>query len=101
MVWCAGYLSNPALVNFLRRAKGQLRTQPGTTTRTSEPTSFIFIFDNVLEEGDEKEPEKGQRFRTAKQFEAIFAEAGLLTHKHVGPEPMPGDYMNVKVWALY
>ena len=32
---------------------------------------------------------------------AIFAEAGLLIHDHLGPEPMPGDYMNVKVWALY
>ena len=63
--------------------------------------SFIFIFDNVLDEGDDKEPEKSKRFQTARQLEKIFEEAGLLIYDHLWPEPMPGDYLNVKVWALY
>ena len=78
MVWVAGYLGDAALVDFLKRAQAQLDRAAGPSRRSSKPGSFIFLFDNVLAIGHSREREKGQCFRTARQFEAIFAEAGLL-----------------------
>ena len=101
MVLVSGYLEDTALAMFLSRAKAQLETTAGPSRRKSKPGSFIFLFDTALAEGTYREPEKGQRFRTARQFEAIFAEAGLLIHNHSGPKPMPGNRMDVMVWALY
>ena len=69
--------------------------------RSSPPMSFIFLFDNVLGADEEKDPEKGQRFRTAEELEAIFARAGLRVHAHSEVQKMPGSFMNVKIWALY
>ena len=51
MVWCSGYLNDPTLAAFLRRAKTQLITPAVKTRRRYKPTSFIFIFDNVLDNG--------------------------------------------------
>ena len=69
--------------------------------RGMNPTSFIFLFDNVLGLGEKKSSEKGQRFRTVSQFESVFAEAGLFIQSQLGPKPMPKPFMDVKVWALY
>ena len=101
MVWVAGYLSNSSLVAFLKRAKIQLDSSGGPSRRSKTPKSFIFLFDNILDEGEEKDPDKGQRFRTEKQFKAIFVEAGLIIHDQSEPATMPDDFMNVKVWVLY
>ena len=101
MVWVSGYLCNEALVTFLKKAKAQLDTSAGPSRRKSKPGSFIFLFDNVLDEGHTREPEKGQRFRTEREFEAIFAEANLIEYDHSGPKPMPGNRLNVKLWVLY
>ena len=65
------------------------------------PGSLIFLFDNVIPVGHSREPEKGQCFRTARQFEAIFTEAGLLKHDQCGPKLMPGNRLDVKLWVLY
>ena len=64
MVWCSGYLDDSALVTFLKKAKARLHTAAGPSKRKSRPASFIFLLDNVLEEGYEKGHNKGQRFRT-------------------------------------
>ena len=101
MMWVAGYLSDLSLTAFLKRAKVQLVSSEGPSRRTKTPKSFIFLFDNILDEGEEKDPEKGQRFRTEKQFKAIFLEAGLIIHDQSETATMPGDFMNVKVWVLY
>ena len=55
----------------------------------------------MLAKGEKKDPEKGQRFRTASQFESVFMEAGLFIHSQMGPKSMPEPFMGVKVWALY
>ena len=101
MVWVSGYLGNEALVTFLKRAKSQLDRTAGPSRRKSKPGSFIFLFDNILAEGQSREPEKGQRFRTEREFEAIFARASLLEHDKSGPKPMPGNRLNVKLWVLH
>ena len=101
MVWVSGYLCNEALATFLKKAKAQLDTSAGPSRRKSKPGSFIFLLDNVLDEGHTREPEKGQRFRTEREFEAIFAEANLIEYDHSGPKPMPGNRLNVKLWVLY
>ena len=72
MVWVSGYLSNPMLVAFLKRAKAHLLQPEGSKRTRSSRSSFIFLLDNVLEEGETKDPLKGQRFRTERQFNTIF-----------------------------
>ena len=81
MVWVSGYLSNPMLVAFLKRAKAQLLDKKDSKRTRSSRSSFIILLDNVLEEGEKKDPHKGQRFRTERQFNTIFAEADLIVHK--------------------
>ena len=101
MVWVAGYLDDAKLAAFLKKAKVQLDRTAGPSRRKSKPGSFIFLLDNVLVEGHTREPEKGQSFRTEREFEAIFAQAGLLEHDQSGPKQMPGDRLDVKLWVLY
>ena len=59
MVWVAGYLDDLSLVTFLKRAKMQLYRGAGPSKRKSKPGSFIFFFDNVLEDGEVEDPRKG------------------------------------------
>ena len=59
MVWCAGYLARPDLVNFLRRAKASLAIDGDRRGRSFEPESFIFLLDNVLSAGEEATMVKG------------------------------------------
>ena len=101
MVFVAGYLARPDLVTFLKRAQAQLETRAGPSRRKSKPGSFIFLFENVLADEEKRAPEKGQRFRTGRQLEGIFAEAGLLIHDQSGLKQMPGHRQEVQVWALY
>ena len=49
MVWVSGYLSNPMLVAFLKRAKAHLLQPEGSKRTRSSRSSFIFLLDNVLE----------------------------------------------------
>ena len=63
MTWCAGYLSNGELVEFLREAKTWLAVPPGRNMRTA-PSGYIFVFDSVLDPVDEEEHEQqDQRVR--------------------------------------
>ena len=101
MVWVSGYLDDQSLVDFLKRAKAQLDQTAGPSKRRTKPGSFIFVLDNVLGEGEVREPEKGQRFRTVRQLENVFAEAALLVHDQSGRKTMPGNRLDVELWALY
>ena len=64
MVWVVGYLSNPALVSFLRRAKIQLMRGEFRTTRQEHPESFIVVLDNIAEDHQKGKRVKGQLLRT-------------------------------------
>ena len=101
MVWVSGYLANTALISFLRKAKLHLSSSGRMKRRKDAPKSFVFLLDNVLEDGTTKDPEKGQRFRTSGEYEGIFNEAGLVVHEKSEPTKMPLDFLNIKVWALY
>ena len=101
MVWCAGYLGRSDLISFLRKAKARLAKDSSRVTRTTPPQSFIYLLDNVLEDGEKPEIIKGQLVRSEELLEDIFKEAGLLIHKRSKRELMPGRYRDVRVWALY
>ena len=92
MVWCIGYLERPALVPFLKKAKAMLDHGASRVSRHSQPKSFIFVFDNILYEGEESKVLKGQRVRTVKELESIFAEAGLIIHECSGLQEMPAPF---------
>ena len=72
MVWCSGYLTDKLLVTFLKKAKTRLLMVDLRQTRRAQPESFIILMDNVLEEGETREPVKGQRLRTEHELETIF-----------------------------
>ena len=59
MIWCVGYLNDFELITFLQRAKAQLITRDGVMRRRSDPKSFIFVLDNLLEEYEKAEILKG------------------------------------------
>ena len=101
MVWCVGYLERSQLVTFLKVAKTRLMPQPGRISRSSPPDSFIFVFDNVLGEGEESTVIKRQRVRSLAELESIFDEAGLVVHRRSGRTKMLGAFSDVCVWALY
>ena len=101
MVWCVGYLSRADLVTFLRVGKTRLVEQLGRTSRNSPPESFIFVLDNVLEEGEDSYVIKGRRVRSKTELESIFVEAGLIIYKQSGLEKMPGTFRDVCMWALF
>ena len=101
MVWVSGYLNNAALITFLRKAKLHLSSNGQMKRRKDAPSSFVFLLDNVLEDGTAKDPEKGQRFRTSGEYEGVFNEAGLVVHAQSDLTKMPLDFLNIKVWALY
>ena len=49
--WCIGYLTNDELKAFLNKAKAHLSSDARSRTRTSEPTSFIIVLDNIAPPG--------------------------------------------------
>ena len=51
MIWCAGYLSETLLKKFLEKAKRHLRNDGQRTSRREAPDCFIFVLNNVLEDG--------------------------------------------------
>ena len=59
MVWASGYLDRAELVAFLKKAKTKLIVDEGRISRNRTPESFIFLFDNILEEGEEARVVKG------------------------------------------
>ena len=85
MVWCSGYLTRSELVAFLRKANTKLIEDSGRVSRQRTPESFIFLFENVLEEHEESIVIKDQRLRTVSTLESIYNEAGLLVHRCSGP----------------
>ena len=101
MIWCAGYLSETLLKKFLERAKRHLRNDGKRTSRREAPDCFIFVLDNVLEDGEESYFLKTQRLRTQAQFETIFSWAGLVVHKRSERMSVGDDFMKVMLWALY
>ena len=58
LVWCAGYLDDSQLVSFLRVAKTHLITDAGPLRRRSQPKSFIFVLDNLLNDYELSVPVK-------------------------------------------
>ena len=101
MVWCVGYLDDQELVNFLRTAKSRLIQDEERYTRRSKRRSFLFVLDNLLGEHEEANVIKGQRLRTQRQLEVLFSMAGLIIHEQSEVEPMPNNYRDVMLWALY
>ena len=101
MVWCAGYLSRKDLISFLQKAKARLVIEMERVSRRYQPESFIFLLDNVLEIDEGPVFAKGQQVRSEKEFDSIFKEAGVLIFKKSERLNMPGDYRDVRVWALY
>ena len=89
------------MVTYLYKAKSMLDHGLGHLSRQSQPKSFIFVFDNILNEGEESKVLKGQRVRTVKELESIFAEAGLIIHERSGLQEMPAPFREVFVWALF
>ena len=59
------------------------------------------MLDNVKDDGEPMEPIKGQRVRSERELEALYAEAGLLVHRRTEREPMPGHHKDVVAWALH
>ena len=70
-------------------------------SRNRSPESFIFLLDNVLNEGEEAVIVKDQWVRSERQLEDIFTEAGLLVHKRSSRQQMPAGYRDTVVWALF
>lgn len=101
MVWCSGYLGRAELLVFMRKAKSHLLAVGARTTRQSPPQSFIFLLENVRESEEMPYTWKGQETRSLKELEAIIKEAGLLVKKCSGKQPMPGNFSDVCIWALY
>ena len=101
MVWCAGYLGSTDLVAFLKKAKAQLIRDEKRVSRNRAPESFIFLFDNVLNDNEEALVVKNQWIRTERELEDIFTEAGLIVHQRSEREQMPAGYRDVVAWALY
>ena len=101
MVWCAGYLTKPQLIDFLMEAKVHLQDNGSRISRHSPPSSFIFVLDNILD-GKEKSNEwKGQRLRHQNNLESIFKDAGLIIHKQSERIAMPEPNNDIMIWALY
>jgi len=71
------------------------------TTRHSAPKSFIFVLENIRADEEAPYTHKGQQVRSQQELGAIFAEAGLATHKTSGSRDMPGNFSDVCLWALY
>ena len=101
MVWCVGYLGQASLVTFLSRAKLHLSENSNRRSRRACPDSFIIVLDNVLGEGEEPYVSKGQWVRSEQQLEAIFAEAGLMTHSRTTRQTMPEPFRDVVAWVLW
>ena len=101
MVWVVGYLTDSALVSFLRKAKTKLMPGRFRTTRQEQPESFIVVLDNISEAHLDGTMVKGQRLRNEEKLESLFEEAGLLIYRRTGREFMPGDHCDVVAWALY
>ena len=101
MRWCVGYLDDHELVAFLKKASNALEPTKVKVTRSTGPGAFIFVLDNVLPEGHESEPVKGQRLRTRSALKAIFKKAGLDTHKESEEVSVHDEYHPIVMWALY
>ena len=101
MVWCAGYLGRSELVTFLKKAKARLICDPGRVSRNRVPESYIFLLDNVHNDGEEADIVKDQWVRNERQLEGIFYEAGLIVHAWTERETIPAGYREVVVWALF
>ena len=101
MVWCSGYLERTELLTFMRKAKSHLLAVGARTTRQSPPQSFIFLLENVRDPLEKPYTWKSQQVRSQKELEDIIGEAGLLVKRCSGKQPMPGNFSDVCIWALY
>lgn len=100
MRWCSGYLTDLELVAFLKRASQFLNGTSVKTTRKQGPASFIFVLDNVLEEGEKPFKLLGQRLRHRKTFEELFKQAKLLVYKTTVEAVIHTKFRKVVMWAL-
>ena len=70
-------------------------------TRKNPGGSFIILLDNVRNDDEDLYEEKGQFIRTARELEEVFEQAGLIVYSSSERKAMPGNFRDVKVWALY
>ena len=101
MVWCSGYLTSLQLITFLRKAQQRLLPSIFKPTRQNPGGSFIILLDNVRNDDEDLYEANGQFIRSAKELEEIFDQAGLIVYQTSEREAMPGNFRDVKVWALY
>ena len=94
-------MDNRELIEFLREAKCHLRVENGRLSRRSNPSSFIFILDNVLEDGEVEFSKKGELNRPQASLEALFQEAGLIVAKKTAPTRLNKECRKAVIWALY
>ena len=71
------------------------------SARQNAPGSFIFVLDNILEEGEESYMSKGQRLRHRETLEILFERAGLKIFRTFGPFQAATDFYPVMIWALH
>ena len=99
--WCIGYLNDLELIAFLKNAGAHLESTRSRSTRNSNPSCFIFVFDNILEDLEIPEEYEGQYVRRKEKIEEIFGKAGLIIHKFTEKQELHQDYRSVIMWALY
>ena len=100
MSWCAGYLADEALVDFLSRAQAWLKKPRGWIKGRTIYDNYIYLIDNVAEGQDKVKPEKGQRVRCRESFEKIFNQAELKIRRYSTPRPLKKNYDDVMMWCL-
>ena len=96
-----GYLTDNAAIKFLRHAKEQLLKGIGRVSRQSEPYSFIFVLDNVLEAREKPRVEQGERVRTKETLEGLFEKAGLIIKAKTEVTELHKLCSRAVIWAMY
>ena len=79
MRWCLGYLERNEQIAFLKKAHKALGNKPCKYTRNNQPSSFIFVLDNIDDKKDREVPIKikDQTVQPEEYYSDIFNEAGL------------------------
>ena len=86
--WCLGYLSDPEAVLFLTECSRHIRKD-----------QYILFLDNVLSDKEEREAEKGQRFRAKSDYERLFSQAKLKILK-TEKKCLKRGYQPIHLWVL-
>jgi hypothetical protein len=98
--WCTGYLDDEELVPFLKKAATFLDSNRARSTRSNGPSAFIFVLDNVLEDGEAPLKVEGQWVRKQSDLEQLFRQANLLAHQQTEEIQLHPDFKKTIIWAL-